>query len=133
MTFPYKDGNGKMKRVLIIVGITVGTGILLAALVICFVWKKKSGITRKGRIEQKGSFERSQDFLLNEVVISSKREHYSGERSNDELELPLLDFNTVAVATDNFSDENQLGQGGFGCVYKHPIWPKEGNLKKKKK
>ncbi|XP_008364109.3 receptor-like serine/threonine-protein kinase SD1-8 isoform X1 [Malus domestica] len=119
------DGNGKMKRVLIIVGITVGTGILLAALVICFVWKRKSGITRKGRIEQKGSFERSQDFLLNEVVISSKREHYSGERSNDELELPLLDFNTVAVATDNFSDENQLGQGGFGCVYKGTV---EGQL-----
>lgn len=52
------------------------------------------------------------------MVVSSKKEHYSGERSNDDLELPLFDFSSVAAATDNFSDENKLGQGGFGCVYK---------------
>ncbi|XVE87852.1 hypothetical protein DITRI_Ditri19aG0021500 [Diplodiscus trichospermus] len=29
-----------------------------------------------------------------------------------------FDFNAVRVATDNFSDTNMLGQGGFGAVYK---------------
>lgn len=29
-----------------------------------------------------------------------------------------FDFNTVRVATNNFSDANKLGQGGFGAVYK---------------
>ncbi|XVF27795.1 hypothetical protein REPUB_Repub14bG0139700 [Reevesia pubescens] len=29
-----------------------------------------------------------------------------------------FDFATVRVATNNFSDENKLGQGGFGAVYK---------------
>ncbi|KAJ7946220.1 Receptor-like protein kinase [Quillaja saponaria] len=29
-----------------------------------------------------------------------------------------FDFNTTKVATDNFSDANKLGQGGFGAVYK---------------
>lgn len=29
-----------------------------------------------------------------------------------------FDFNTIRVATDNFSDANKLGQGGFGAVYK---------------
>nr|QMS43714.1 protein kinase [Betula platyphylla] len=29
-----------------------------------------------------------------------------------------LDFATIRVATENFSDENKLGQGGFGSVYK---------------
>ncbi|PIA60782.1 hypothetical protein AQUCO_00300357v1 [Aquilegia coerulea] len=38
------------------------------------------------------------------------------EREQGKLELPLFDFNTVATATDNFS--NKLGQGGFGPVYK---------------
>lgn len=33
-------------------------------------------------------------------------------------ELPLFNFNFVAVATNNFSEENKLGQGGFGPVYK---------------
>uniref|UniRef100_A0A2N9GGZ5 Uncharacterized protein n=1 Tax=Fagus sylvatica TaxID=28930 RepID=A0A2N9GGZ5_FAGSY len=29
-----------------------------------------------------------------------------------------LDFGTIKVATDDFSDANKLGQGGFGVVYK---------------
>lgn len=33
-------------------------------------------------------------------------------------ELPLFNFNFVAFATNNFSEENKLGQGGFGPVYK---------------
>lgn len=50
------------------------------------------------------------------MVISSKKE-FSAESQPDELELPLFDFDTIATATDNFSDEKKLGQGGFGCVY----------------
>lgn len=51
-------------------------------------------------------------------MVISKKEYYSGERDKDELELPLFDYTTLAMATNNFSDENKLGQGGFGCVYK---------------
>lgn len=29
-----------------------------------------------------------------------------------------FDFGTIRVATDNFFEENKLGQGGFGAVYK---------------
>ncbi|GAB4830957.1 hypothetical protein Ancab_004985 [Ancistrocladus abbreviatus] len=32
-------------------------------------------------------------------------------------ELPSLDLNTIRAATDDFSDLNKLGQGGFGIVY----------------
>ncbi|KAM4092600.1 hypothetical protein ACB094_06G052500 [Castanea mollissima] len=37
---------------------------------------------------------------------------------NDDLELPLFRFATIAYATDNFSVKNVLGKGGFGQVYK---------------
>ncbi|PON62140.1 Serine/threonine protein kinase [Trema orientale] len=33
-------------------------------------------------------------------------------------ELPLLRFSTLVAATNNFSPENKLGEGGFGPVYK---------------
>ncbi|XP_022724304.1 receptor-like serine/threonine-protein kinase SD1-8 [Durio zibethinus] len=107
-------GDGGNKTALII-GITVGAGVLLLGLIAYVIWKRKA-VGRRGKIEKKGPHERSQDFLLNEVVISYKKE-YSGESKPDELELPLFDFDTIATATDNFSDENKLGQGGFGCVY----------------
>lgn len=41
---------------------------------------------------------------------------YSGK--SDASEFPLFDFNSILVATENFSIENKLGQGGFGSVYK---------------
>ena len=33
-------------------------------------------------------------------------------------EFSIFDFDQIADATDNFSDDHKLGQGGFGPVYK---------------
>ncbi|XP_052182217.1 cysteine-rich receptor-like protein kinase 44 isoform X2 [Diospyros lotus] len=41
--------------------------------------------------------------------------------STDEISVPeslQYDFDTLYIATDNFSDSNKLGRGGFGVVYK---------------
>ena len=52
---------------------------------------------------------------LNKELITS----CSGEADEIEsLESLQFDFDTVKVATDDFSDANKLGQGGFGVVYK---------------
>ncbi|KAL5999621.1 hypothetical protein ACLOJK_037906 [Asimina triloba] len=37
---------------------------------------------------------------------------------NDNVEVPMVDFTCIAEATENFSDSNKLGRGGFGPVYK---------------
>ncbi|KAK8648511.1 hypothetical protein V6N13_129261 [Hibiscus sabdariffa] len=42
----------------------------------------------------------------------------TGEHVKEDLELPVLEFATVVIATNNFSSNNKLGQGGFGPVYK---------------
>ncbi|XP_054776973.1 G-type lectin S-receptor-like serine/threonine-protein kinase At1g11410 [Prosopis cineraria] len=44
------------------------------------------------------------------------KEHLlDGENSED---LPLFDLSDIVEATNNFSDANKLGQGGFGSVHK---------------
>ena len=45
----------------------------------------------------------------------------SGEfQQEDEkgIDVPFYDLESIRVATNNFSDENKLGQGGYGPVYK---------------
>ncbi|CAA7054648.1 unnamed protein product [Microthlaspi erraticum] len=58
-----------------------------------------------------------QELLMNGVVLSSRR-HLSEENITEDLELPLMEFKAVVMATQNFSDCNKLGHGGFGIVYK---------------
>ncbi|KAK2639358.1 hypothetical protein Ddye_027153 [Dipteronia dyeriana] len=36
----------------------------------------------------------------------------------EDLELPIFELDTIANATNNFSFNNKLGEGGFGPVYK---------------
>ncbi|CAL5393069.1 unnamed protein product [Camellia sinensis] len=40
------------------------------------------------------------------------------EENQKEFELPLFELATIANATKNFSEDNKIGEGGFGPVYK---------------
>lgn len=36
-------------------------------------------------------------------------------------DIPVFHFESIEMATANFSNSNKLGQGGFGAVYKVPL------------
>ncbi|XVF77735.1 hypothetical protein PTKIN_Ptkin14bG0070700 [Pterospermum kingtungense] len=83
----------KKMRIIKILLISVAGGLLIGLLL--FIWKKR----HQSQVSTKGDDRRDED-------------------SNDNMELPRFDFNTIATATDNFSRSNKLGEGGFGLVYK---------------
>ncbi|XVF04047.1 hypothetical protein REPUB_Repub05bG0047200 [Reevesia pubescens] len=52
------------------------------------------------------------------LVTFVSESSFSVKNQKEDLELPLFDLATIVLATDNFSMNNKLGEGGFGAVYK---------------
>ena len=48
--------------------------------------------------------------------LSEANKGWRGEKK--EVDLPMFNFASVSGATNNFSIENKLGEGGFGPIYK---------------
>jgi hypothetical protein len=40
------------------------------------------------------------------------------EEDEKDIDVPYFDLDSILAATDNFSDANKLGEGGYGPVYK---------------
>ena len=50
--------------------------------------------------------------------ITKTEKNLSGENEEEDLELPLMEFEAVLIATEHFCDCNKIGKGDFGVVYK---------------
>ncbi|KAL4293350.1 hypothetical protein HN51_043836 [Arachis hypogaea] len=85
-----------------VVGVVVGSAAVVILGMILASWYMLS--------------KRTDPQALGDVRIGEMLSH-ANEQEGD-LELPLLDLSRIAMATDNFSLNNKLGEGGFGPVYK---------------
>lgn len=54
--------------------------------------------------------------MLGTFSFEDLLDKHGGTSRTEELE--LYDLDTVKVATNYFSNQNKLGEGGFGLVYK---------------
>ena len=57
-------------------------------------------------------------MLLSEKMKNTGMIDQNIDGQNEDLELPFYSLATIAIATNKFSSNNKLGEGGFGPVYK---------------
>ncbi|KAL2253248.1 UNVERIFIED_CONTAM: G-type lectin S-receptor-like serine/threonine-protein kinase [Sesamum indicum] len=101
----------KDKKVIIIIATVVAFVSISIGVLIAWCWMAKK---RGDRIKDQKTSELKQAFSSDSTAIVLKDE---SEKVNLE-ELPLFTFETLSNATNQFDEENMLGKGGFGPVYK---------------
>lgn len=94
-------------RVIIAIVVSISSVTFLSVLAGFLVWTRK-----KKRARKTGSSKWSGGSR------STGRRYEGSSHHDDDLELPIFDLGTIAAATDGFSINNKLGEGGFGPVYK---------------
>ncbi|XP_012701766.1 LEAF RUST 10 DISEASE-RESISTANCE LOCUS RECEPTOR-LIKE PROTEIN KINASE-like 1.2 isoform X4 [Setaria italica] len=100
---PLKSGGSNRK--IMIVSITCGTvGGILAVGILIFVWHKRK---RRKQVGAPNGFMRSESSMQS----YSKDLELGGS-------LHIFTYEELEEATDGFSDSRELGDGGFGTVYK---------------
>ncbi|GMP75214.1 hypothetical protein CsSME_00032386 [Camellia sinensis var. sinensis] len=85
--------GGISSRVLVAIIVSIGGSVLLVIIGFCFICRR--GKKKHDAVES--------DIVGNEITSVQSLQ---------------FDLATIQVATDNFSDHNKIGEGGFGSVYK---------------
>ncbi|KAJ0983525.1 hypothetical protein J5N97_011780 [Dioscorea zingiberensis] len=107
---PPSTASRKNNKWVIILAVILALVMLILACVGYLIWRRKGRRAKAVREVNNSVYDRSNQ----EFAAGTDLELCQG----NDLELPLLDLNTVALATNNFCRANKLGEGGFGPVFK---------------
>lgn len=61
---------------------------------------------------------KSPTYTLSDKPDFSIREDQNSGMQVDDMDLPVFNLSTIAKATNNFTTNNKIGEGGFGPVYR---------------
>ncbi|KAL8241143.1 hypothetical protein R6Q59_014498 [Mikania micrantha] len=102
LTTQERGSNNKNQTIAIVVSISVGLIIVCVILAVYLARRKKK---RSETTTTPGS-------------VPNNDLNNTNENTKDDTELSSYSISTIAKATNNFSVNNKLGEGGFGPVYK---------------
>ncbi|KAH7517655.1 hypothetical protein FEM48_Zijuj09G0087600 [Ziziphus jujuba var. spinosa] len=105
-SFHSSDFTSKNSKIGLVIGLSIGVSVFIGALgLISFgVWKRKK---KKSITDQEGE---DDDELGIDLLMDNDFERNSGAKR--------FSYDELVTATMNFSEEEKLGQGGFGWVYR---------------
>ncbi|WJZ98281.1 hypothetical protein VitviT2T_016818 [Vitis vinifera] len=98
--------EGNKQRLLVIILLPIAIVVLLVSSIMCHRWKRRLIFNIKVMMQTRP---KSLPTKLGSNTLSA---------NSDDPNLQVFSFTTIKVATNNFSSENKLGEGGFGPVYK---------------
>ncbi|KAJ9553820.1 hypothetical protein OSB04_017865 [Centaurea solstitialis] len=110
----HSSSNRKKKQVVIRVILPILAGLVLLGLILALYIRSKKG----SDAERQGK-----------AVKVFIKDHHSSSKEEG-IEVPLFSLAAISRATDKFSINNKLGEGGFGPVYKFMLKtiPANGNI-----
>ncbi|KAM1112644.1 hypothetical protein EV1_045124 [Malus domestica] len=98
----------KLPLSLMIVAVLLSVIFLACIVISIYIWRRN--MTNKQDQIRRGQFD--SERRVKELIDTSEFKEEEG------IDVPFFDMQTILDATDNFSNENKLGQGGYGPVYK---------------
>ncbi|KAE9599826.1 putative protein kinase RLK-Pelle-DLSV family [Lupinus albus] len=111
-------GKGKSKRRLsLILGIPIASVVVILTCATVYAYIRKRKIAQRQEREMIQRY-RGRFYDSEREVKDLIDEGHLEEKDNEGIEVPYFDFDSIIVATDNFSLANKLGRGGYGPVYK---------------
>nr|GLL34810.1 uncharacterized protein LOC109155677 [Ipomoea trifida] len=104
-----QKSSGKLKA---IIPATIA-GVILVVCVFFYIYYR-----HRRNAKHRENESNNQEIQLHEAYDDSDREGMIEEHDEKGIDVPFFSFESILVATNNFSDANKLGRGGFGPVYK---------------
>ncbi|CAA7060797.1 unnamed protein product [Microthlaspi erraticum] len=104
-----RNGSSRKRRLFLILISLILAVMLLMVIFLCFVRKRQKSKRHKRS---------SKTFAPSYIDFGESLRFEELQDKARNRELPLFELTTIAAATDEFSFQNKLGEGGFGSVYK---------------